>query len=145
MLLVIGRLYALTGKKVYLQRAETVYGGMESLRFADKSFYASPYSAKIQGAKTDEYSTLSSQNYLILGLLMLHENTGKAKYLDEVLVILRHIHERLYDAKEGRLLHHWIDGRAANKTDVDYFCSGCNLQVLYILWYLEHRLSVVLS
>mgnify|MGYP006897292372 CR=1 FL=1 len=33
---------------------------------------------------------------------------------------------------EGKILHHWMNGRAAIPEDPEYFCSGCNLQTLYI-------------
>ena len=36
----------------------------------------SPYSTESQGAQTDEYRTLSSQNYLMLGLMELYRQTG---------------------------------------------------------------------
>ena len=33
------------------------------------------------------------------------------------------------------LLHHVMDGRLARPEDGTYFCSGCNLQTLYVLGY----------
>jgi len=33
------------------------------------------------------------------------------------------------------LLHHVVDGRLANASDPTLFCSGCNLQALYVLGY----------
>jgi len=138
------RLYELTGEERYLERAETVYDGIQPLRFVEKGFYRSPYSQEYQGARTDEYSTLSSQNYLTLGLLLLFRNTGDPMYLDDALSILDHIRCRLYDPAEGKILHHWIDGRVACPQDPDYFCSGCNLQTLYILRYLQEELGEAL-
>ncbi len=46
--------------------------------------------------------------------------------------------------KKPFLLHHWIDGRIAHPDDPDYFCSGCNLQTLYVLRYLQEELGVPL-
>lgn len=80
----------------------------------------------------------------MLGFMLMYGNTGDARYLDDVLAILEDIYRRLYDAREGKILHHWIDGRVANRDDPDYFCSGCNLQTLYVLWYLRNELGVAL-
>jgi hypothetical protein len=33
------------------------------------------------------------------------------------------------------LLHHVVDGRLAQPGDPTLFCSGCNLQTLYVLGY----------
>jgi hypothetical protein len=33
------------------------------------------------------------------------------------------------------LLHHVVDGRLANGSDPTTFCSGCNLQTLYVIGY----------
>ncbi len=144
MITVLCRLYELTGEATYLERAEVVYRGIQPLRFTDGGFYRSPYSQEYQGAKTYEYSTLSSQNYLTIGLILLHQNTGDEQYLDDALVVLDQIRIRLYDPAQGKLLHHWIDGRIAGPEDPDYFCSGCNLQTLYILRYLKDEVGVTL-
>jgi len=140
MLSALNRLYELTGEARYLERAEAVYEGIQPLHYVEKGFYRSPYSQDYQGARTDEYSTLSSQNYLMLGLMLMYQNTGDELYLDDVLSIMDHVRDRLYDREQGKLLHHWIDGRIAHPDDPDYFCSGCNLQTLYILWYLQEEL-----
>jgi len=34
-----------------------------------------------------------------------------------------------------------MDGRIALPEDREYFCSGCNLQFLYVLWYLQARVA----
>ena len=141
MLSALNRLYELTGEARYLERAETVYGGIQPLHDVGMGFYRSPYSQEYQEAKTDEYSTLSSQNYLMLGLMLLYRNTDDARYLQDVLSMIDHVRDRLYDREQGKLLHHWIDGRIAHPDDPDYFCSGCNLQTLYILWYLQSELG----
>jgi hypothetical protein len=91
------------------------------------------------GATTQDYSTLSSQNYLAMGLVILHENTADETYLAEALDILHFIRLRLYSEDEHAILHHWMDGRVAQPADPEYFCSGCNLQFLYVVWYLLER------
>lgn len=136
MMLVLCRLYELTGDSVYLEHAESAFEGVQPLRH-ELGFYRSPYSAEYMGAKTDEYSTLSSQNYLNLALLLLYQNTGKELYLERADEILSFLRLKLYDDMQGRLLHHWIDGHIAQPDDPEYFCSGCNLQFLYVVWYLK--------
>lgn len=144
MILVLSRLYELTGQADYLAQAQAVFGGIAPLWDDRMELYHSPYSTESQGAQTDEYSTLSSQNYLMLGLMELYRHTEESTYLDKVVAILQSIRIRMYNAEEGLLVHHWVDGRPANHTDPDFFCSGCNLQTLFILWYLQHELDVAL-
>jgi len=50
--------------------------------------------------------------------------------------------ERLYDADQGHMLHHWMDGRIAQPDDLSYWCSGCNMQFVYVVWYLRTRVLV---
>jgi len=140
MLTVVNRLFELTGEQKYLDRAEALFEGIQPLR-KTAGYYQSPYSQVYQGAQTDEYGTLSAQNYLTLGLLITHENTGDAKYLDEALTMLDFVRVKLWDEAVGKLLHHWIDDRAATTDDPDYFCSGCNMQYLYIGHYLQHQMG----
>lgn len=140
MIIAMNRVYALSGEARFIERAESVYQGIQPLR-KELGYYQSPYSQEYQGAETDEYGTLSAQNYLMIGLLLMHENTQKGLYKEEVIALLNFVSTSLYDAEENKLLHHWIDGRPALDTDPDYFCSGCNLQVLYILWYLKNEIG----
>jgi len=145
MLLVLCRLYEQTQDIDYLNRAETVFTGIQPLWDERMEFYHSPYSTESQGAETDEYSTLSSQNYLMLGLMELYRHTENATYRNDVVRILQSIRSRLYSEEDGLLVHHWVDGRPANDNDPDFFCSGCNLQTMFILWYLENELGVALE
>jgi hypothetical protein len=104
-------------------------------------FYRSPYSADEMGAETDEYSTLSSQNYLALGLLLLYQRTATELYLTRAREVLDFVRLHLHDPTQDRLLHHWIDGHIAEPGDPSYFCSGCNLQFLYVVWYLREEVG----
>ena len=142
MLILLMRLHELTGDAKYLNRAELVYEGIQPLRNDSMGFYRSPYSEEAEGAETDEYSTLSSQNYLMMGLATLYQATADPIYLEDIFQILDHIYLRLYDDEEHKILHHWIDGRVATPNDPSYFCSGCNLQTLFILWYLQSVVGV---
>jgi uncharacterized protein YyaL (SSP411 family) len=137
MILVLNRLYELTGDSGYLERAEKAFEGVAPLRDAAHGFYRSPYSAEYMGAQTDEYSTLSSQNYFNLALLLLYQNTGKELYLERFEEVVSFLRLNLYDDAQGRILHHWIDGHIAHPDDLEYFCSGCNHQFLYVVWYLK--------
>ena len=144
MLILLTRLFEITGEAVYLERAETVFRGIQSLKITELGLYRSPYSEAAEGAQTDEYSTLSSQNYLMLGLLSLYQHTSDPLYLEDIFLVLENIRTRLYDEAEHKIVHHWIDGRAATPEDPSYFCSGCNLQTLFILWYLTTELGIEL-
>ena len=140
MMTVLARLHQLTGDDAYKVKIDTVFAGIAPLR-KSTGYYQSPYSQAYQGAQTDEYGTLSAQNYLTLGLLIAYETTGEATYFDEAIVILDFVRDHLWDEAVGKLLHHWIDGRAATTDDPDYFCSGCNMQYLYIAHYLKHTMG----
>lgn len=166
------RLFQLTGDEAYRTRATALYDAIQPLKLTTSpTRYYSPYSADTMGAKTHDYSTLSSHNYLALGLLLLYEITGKAAYVEEMDSIedalatelvgtwcLSDVHHEACspgctqppvcvvstcsaDACNEGLLHHWIDGRLALPTDPTFFCSGCNLQALYVLWYRQARLK----
>ncbi len=177
MILVQVRLFQLTGDAAHLDRALAVHAGIQPLRVAEDSGlagpgrYRSPYSADIEGAQTDDYTTLSSQNYLMMALMLLYEVTGEAAYLvevDDVLDFLEtymvgewclsHFHtddcaspcddgdvcieEACFeDTCQRGVLHHWIDGRVAVPEDTVLICSGCNLQLLYVMWYRQNLVA----
>lgn len=136
MTLVLCRLHELTGEPEWLARAERIFDALQPLRQPAGNYY-SPYSAAAMGATTEDYSTLSSQNYLSLALLLLYENSRDPRYLYAVHDVLDFVRTHLLDEAQGRLLHHWIDGRIALPDDLEYFCAGCNLQLLYVGWYLR--------
>jgi hypothetical protein len=137
MMLVSTRLFEITGERAYLARAEAIAAAIAPLEDPERGGYRSPYSAEAQGAQTDDYSTLSSQNYLSLALILLFEHTGDRTYFDEAVSVLDFIRTKLYSREDGRLLHHWMDGRIAQPEDPSYFCSGCNFQFLYVMWHLR--------
>ena len=83
------------------------------------------------GALDEDYSTLSSQNYLMLALLAAYEATGEESLLEEVDRIMGFIADNL--VSEGRILHHWMNGMMAQPEDPYDYCLGCNAQSLYIL------------
>jgi hypothetical protein len=127
--------------------------------------YASPYAIELLGAKTRDVSTLSSQNYLALALTLMFEITGETRYAEEADRVFDSIEKLrgpwciaqvthagtckpacgagkaclgascADDKCTTGLLHHFMDGRLAQPEDGTYFCSGCNLQTLYVLGY----------
>ncbi|MBX3264804.1 MAG: hypothetical protein KF782_34350 [Labilithrix sp.] len=166
MLLLKARLFRLTKREEFRLEARAVYVALQPLKLADApARYASPYARASLGVDTRDVSTLSSQNYLTLGLLLLFEITGDQRFVDEA--------DRMLDgvaamrgpwcASDVRdpaacapacasgqacvaggcsadrcttgLLHHVIDGRLATAEDGTLFCSGCNLQTLYVAGY----------
>jgi hypothetical protein len=160
------RLYELTKDEQYKTRALALYDAIQPLKLTtNPTRYYSAYSAMEMGAKTRDYSTLSSQSYLSLALMLLYEITGRAHFISEMdsvvdamasLVIgtwcLSNVHTETCapacgdpsvcvvstcepDACHEGLLHHWMDGRVAIPTDPTFFCSGCNLQMLYVMQY----------
>lgn len=148
--------YALTGEEKYRERCRAIHAGIQPLWDPVKKCYRSPYSAEFMGAQTDEYSTLSIHNFTLMGLALMHGITGDVKYRDEMLDIVGFIQGYLYktgdileslepvlsetfDYDGGGILHHWMDGRLAVAEDPEYYCSGCNLQFLFVTFYAEDR------
>ncbi len=176
MIIVCARLYQLTGEESFRQRALSLYQAIEPLKvketdgLAAPGRYRSPYSAEHMGAQSDDYSTLSAQNYLMLSQMLLYKISGDKTYLEQMDPVVAFLRDRLQgqscysdihlsdcqpecgvtqaclkqecfddDCHQG-ILHHWMDGRAAVPSDPEFFCSGCNLQLLYLLWYRQEGL-----
>jgi hypothetical protein len=140
------------------------------LSLAPVQRYYTPYSAAAMGATSTDYSTLSNHNYLTLALYLLHEITCDPKYVEEADRVvdamsqlrgkwcLSNVHKGACtpgctgtdvclasactpDRCSEGVLHHWIDGRVALPTDPEFFCSGCNMQLLWTLWYRQERIG----
>lgn len=135
MMLILNRAYELTGDESYLEKAEALFDAIQPLRVEEMNCYYTPYSAEVMGARTEEYYSLSPHNYLAFALVLMFENSGEQKYLNEAYLVLDFIEQYLH--VEGQVLHHWMDGRRAVPEDPEYYCPGCNLQLLYLLWYLD--------
>jgi hypothetical protein len=170
MIVLEARLFQLTGDPQYKDRALALYHAIQPLKLPDGRYY-SEYSAVEFGAKTMDYSTLSSQNYTEMALLLLYQITGDPSYVVEADRLVATVADKLRgtwclgqvhnqpcaatcsspqvciatrcseDVCEGGLLHHWMDGRLALPGDPTFFCSGCNLQSLYILWFRSRMLT----
>ena len=135
MMLAYGRALQLTGDARYQERIEAIFAGIQPLRAASGDHYHSPYSREESGAVDEDYATLSSQNYLMIALWLAYQGTGELRYLEELHAILGWIESHLF--VDGVLKHHWVNGRTADARDGYDFCSGCNLQTLYILRVVE--------
>ncbi len=137
MMLAYGRAYQMTKNPKYLERIESIFEGIQPLKDEKGDHYHSPYSAEMMGALDHDYTTLSSQNYLMMALWMAYLASNNLHYLDEIDKILGFIKENL--VVDGVIVHHWINGRAATVNDPVTFCSGCNLQTIYILNVIEQH------
>jgi uncharacterized protein YyaL (SSP411 family) len=91
------------------------------------------------GATDDDYTTHSSQNYLMIALIGMYQATGEVEYLEEVNTLLGFLKQRLL--VDGQILHHWIDGRVVGELDPYIYCLGCNVQTLYLLLVLQLTLG----
>lgn len=134
MIILLVNFFKITGNNRFLEKSKKLFLRIGELR-SDRGFYYSPYSAEHNGAKTKDYATLSSQNYLLIALYMLYNVENDPIYRDEASKIFKFIFSHLFS--DGKLLHHWIDGRIADKNlDREFYCRGCNLQFLYVhhLW-----------
>ena len=89
------RLYELTHDESYRARALQIYDALQPLRLPDGR-YTSVYSAAEFGAKTNDYSTLSSQSYMTIALMMLYEITGKASYVREADAIVEALAQKIH-------------------------------------------------
>ena len=83
------------------------------------------------GAEDEDYTTHSSQNYLMLSLLSAYQATDEAEYLVEIDTLLGFLKDRLLVGEQ--IMHHWMNGRAANEEDRFDYCLGCNVQTLFLL------------
>lgn len=177
MIILNARLYQLTSKLPYLTRARAAYQGIQPLKVTEESGligpgrYFSPYSAEVMGARTENYTTLSSQNFLMFSLMLLYQLTQEEVFLEEIDPVLDFIEgylvgnaclsdiqdescdpvceldmacreESCYpEVCSCAVLHHWMDGRLAIPDDPEFFCSGCNFQLLYVMWYRHTRIE----
>ena len=121
------RAWRLTGDARYLDRAERVAEGLETIRSdeyggylaSDERFRRAPHAG-------EAYIALSAQNYVIFADLLLYEATGAEVYLDRALTLFDFIFETLWVDSKKLCYHDIQHGRLA-----DWYCTGCNWQVLY--------------
>jgi len=180
MIIVNARLFQLTGKEQYRERALAIHQGIQPLKITEErgwigvGRYRSPYSQISMGAQTDNYTTLSSSNYTMFALMLLYLITDDEQYLEEMNPILDFLHDYLMgesclsdfypdpcqpiceggmdgkacvdntcldDVCHCGVMHHWMDGRIAIPSDPEFFCDGCNHQLLYLMWYRQNKIE----
>lgn len=175
MMLLHLRLHQLTGDRAHQDRALALHQAIQPLRVETDGpgllRYRSPYSAEHMGAQTDDYTTLSSQNYTLFALLLLYEVTGEARFLSDWNGIVSFLEARLFrtwcrsdvhtapcepacgageacvdghclpEACQPGVIHHWMDGAPAQPEHPEVFCSGCNLQLLFVMLYRQELLQ----
>ncbi|MBI5502536.1 MAG: hypothetical protein HY907_19990 [Deltaproteobacteria bacterium] len=141
MMIALARYHQATGDAGALERAEGLFEAIRPLRCTDRPGYKSLYSAEAMGARTDDYTTLSAMNYTMFALALLAEESGDPRYRDEIDWLEGFVEDYLYVEADGKVYHHWMDGRLALPTDLEYFCIGCNLQFLYVDWWVRHHLD----
>lgn len=73
------------------------------------------------------YVTLSSHNYLALALISLFRGTGDDLYLNKARRTVDFIINRLYS--DGIAYHDLTNNQRSS-----LYCTGCNFQLLFILW-----------
>lgn len=165
-LLLKARLFRLTKEEAFRLEARAIFAALQPLKLSDTpARYASPYARSALGIEERDLSTLSSQNYLALGLLLLFEITGDQRFVDEADRVLdaveamrgrwctSHVHDGgacapacaageacsggacAADRCTTGLLHHVVKGRLALPEDGTLFCAGCTLQTLYVAGY----------
>lgn len=130
----LARAYQVSGESRFWTRFLDTFEGIQALKDEDGDHYHSPYSKESMGATDDDYTTHSSQNYLMLALIVAYQITEDDRFLKEIDLLLGFLESRLLI--DGQILHHWIDGRAAAEPDPYIYCLGCNVQTLFILFQL---------
>ena len=124
MILALLQTHALSGDASYLERAEAVVTGLESLWDEKRGAYFASSTQTGPGG----YLSLSTNSYAALALHRLAAATGKQGYRERAQSILDFIQRDLYG--DGVVYHHIYQGRRAAG---DIWCSGCNWRVLSIL------------
>lgn len=127
MITALARAYRLTGEPRYLERARVVAETVERRLLAGSQGGYVGYEDR-----TDRYTALSNNNYLIQALLFLAEVSGDPVYLDRANQAIAFVREHLCEPEEGICYH---DLRLDHR--MDWFCPGCGWQLLYNI--LEYR------
>ena len=96
----------MTKNAEHWERFKETYNGIQALKNSAGDHYHSPYSREEAGAVDEDYATLSSQNYLMIGLWLAHQGTGDAHYLEDIDRILAWIEGHLF--VDDLLKHHWV-------------------------------------
>lgn len=135
------RAYLYTKDESYLERAKNVMETMEILWSEEYEGYLSAennpeyfefYNNIGNSQYRNEYIPLSGSNYMIYANLLMYQITEEEKYNERIKKIFDFIESKLYH--DGIAWHDIQFGKLS-----DRYCSGCNLQLLYMI-YLYDRL-----
>jgi hypothetical protein len=132
----LARIYEATGDTDALDRAESLFDEIETLKYDWRPGYFTPYAKETYGALTDDFTSFSPTGYAVLAFQSLYYITCEQKYLDGIHEQLTFIRDYIHDPSAGLIRHHWIDGAIAPPST--FVCIGCNLQFLWIMWRLEN-------
>jgi hypothetical protein len=113
----------LSGDAWHLDRAESLFDAVQPLWRPEAGGYHDSY----QGTG-DDYISLSTESYFILALQLLARERPDPRYLDAIDTLFSFIESRLYDPTTAIAYHHWEYAERA-----DWYCTGCNFQLLYML------------
>lgn len=113
----------LSGEPAHLDRAEALFDAIAPAYRPEIGAYHDPY----QGTG-DDYVSLSTTSYLLLGLHLLSRERPDARYDAATAELLSFIEDRLWSVTDGIAYHDWEYGERA-----DWYCTGCNFQLAYIL------------
>ena len=119
MMLCFARAYGATGDSHFRDRSAVLLASLQRNKIPELSFH--------DPTMGHDHVPLIALNYLMSALEELHRLDGDAVYLEEMEGILGFIEDRLLH--EGRAWLHWADGGRSS-----LWCSGCNLQLLGVLW-----------
>jgi len=111
----------LAGEPDQLDRAEALFEAVQPLYRPEVGGFHCPY----QG-DSDDYISLSSQSYFLLALQLLRRERPDPRYDAAIDSIFAFIDEHLYVPDDGIAYHHW-----ENAEHADWYCTGCNFQLLY--------------
>jgi hypothetical protein len=142
MLLLKARLFRLTHDENALLEARSLYVTLERLKISDPPVrFASPFGSTKLVTKPHNLYTLASQNMATLALLLLFEDTGDERFVDEAdrtldATFAMHGSWCATDARcFSGLLHHGSGDRLARPEDGIVFSAGSNLQTRYVVGY----------
>jgi hypothetical protein len=113
----------LTGDAAQLDRAEALFAALAPVYRADIGAYHDSY----QGTG-DDYVSLSTTSYLLLALHLVARERPSPLYDDAIDGLVAFIEDRLWVPDDALAYHHWEFASRA-----DWYCSGCNFQLAYIL------------
>lgn len=129
MLLALCSAYEYTEDSKYIEKATIIYNTIKSRTFTQSN---GGYLAPDEANPEVEY-LLSIQTYMVMVDILLYDLTRKQDYLENARAVLDFIQNNLFS--EIASYHHTgSDGLS------HFYCTGCNLQLLYDIYELNKRI-----